>query len=137
SKFVQGYLDGYFRHRPDVAVNMGRHEFDGRLPDWSPAGFALMLRFLREERAAAEKFGALNRAQEFERQYLIGQIDSDLFWIETAEQPFRQPSYYTSEQGLDPSVYVTRPYASPEDRMQSFTLYAQNVPRAVEQIRKN
>src|SRR5256885_590403 len=65
--FVQGYLDGYFRYRPDVAVNMGRHEFDGRLPDWSPEGFAFLLRFLKEERAAAEKFGALNRAQEFER----------------------------------------------------------------------
>jgi hypothetical protein len=137
ANFVQGYLNGYFRNRPDIAVNMGRHEFDGRLPDWSPEGFAFMLRFLKEERAMAERFGGLNRAQEFERQYLIAQIDSDLFWIEVAEQPFRQPSYYTSEQGLDPSVYVTRPYASLEDRMQSFTLYAQNIPRAVEQIRKN
>src|SRR5262249_52985041 len=63
--------------------------------------------------------------------------DADLFWVEVAEQPFTNPTYYTSERGLDPSVYVTRPYASLEDRMKAFTQYAQNVPRAAEQIRHN
>ncbi len=137
NSFVQDYLDGYFRFRPDVAVTVGRHEFDGRLPDWSPEGIAMMVHFLKEERAAAEKFGNLNRAQEFERQYLVAQIDGDLFWIEDAEQPFTNPTYYSGERGLDPSVYVTRPYASLEERMKAFTQYAQNVPRAVEQIRNN
>jgi hypothetical protein len=137
TSFVQDHLDAYFRFRPDLAVNVGRHEFDGRLPDWSPGGIAMMVHFLKEQRAAAEKFGGLNRAQEFERNYLIAQIDSDLFWTETAELPFTNPHYYTSEQGLDPSVYVTRPYAPLEDRMKAFTQYAQNVPRAVEQIRNN
>ena len=31
--FVQNYLDGYFVHRPDVAVAAGRHDFDGKLPE--------------------------------------------------------------------------------------------------------
>lgn len=137
NKFVQSYLDEYFRHRPDLAVAAGRHEFDGRLPDWSPEGFAFLTHFLKEKRAAAAKFDGLNRAQEFERGYVIAQIDAELFWIETAEEPFRNPTYYTSFQGLDPNVYITRPYAPLEDRMRAFTLYAQNVPRAAEQIRNN
>ncbi len=135
--FVQDYLDGYFRFRPDVAVVEGRHEFDGRLPDWSPAGMGLMLQFLKEERQTAERFGGLNRAQEFERGYLIAQIDADLFWIETAEQPYTNPVYYTFQAGLDPSVYVTRPYAPLEERMRAFVQYAQNVPKAADQIRQN
>ncbi len=135
--FVQNHLDAYFAHRPDLAVMAGRHEFDGRLPDWSPQGMALMLHFLKEQRAAAQTFNALNRAQEFERQYLIAQIDSDLFHIEVAEDPYTNPTYYTSFQGLDPNVYVTREYAPLETRMKAFITYARNLPRAVEQIRAN
>jgi hypothetical protein len=135
--FVQNYLDSYFTHRPDIGVMAGRHEFDGRLPDWSRAGMALMVHFLKEQRVAAEKFNALNRAQEFERQYLIAQIDSDLFAIEVAGTPYTNPTYYTSFQGLDPNVYVTREYAPLEQRMTAFVAFARNVPQAVEQIRGN
>jgi hypothetical protein len=135
--FVANYLDGYFAHRPDLAVMAGRHDFDGRLPNWSREGMALMVHFLKEQRAAAEKFGSLNRAEEFERQYLISQIDSDLFHIEVIETPYTNPTFYTSFQGLDPNVYVTREYAPLEKRMAAFTAFARNVPTAVEQIRAN
>lgn len=135
--FVSNFLDGYFAHRPDIAVSAGRHEFDGRLPNWSKEGIALMIHFLKEQRTAAEKFGSLNRAQEFERQSLIAQIDSDLFQLEVAELPYTNPTYYTSFQGLDPNVYVTREYAPLEKRMAAFIVYAKNVPTAVEQIRSN
>lgn len=135
--FVSNFLDSYFAHRPDLAVSAGRHEFDGRLPNWSKEGIALMIHFLKEQRSAAEKFGSLNRAQEFERQYLVAQIDSDLFQLEVAELPYTNPTYYTSFQGLDPNVYVTREYAPIEKRMAAFITYAKNVPTAVEQIRAN
>jgi hypothetical protein len=135
--FVSAFLDGYFAHHPDLAVLAGRHDFDGRLPNWSREGMALMVHFLREQRTAAEKFGSLNRAEEFERQYLIAQINSDLFQIEVLETPYTNPTYYTSFQGLDPNVYVTREYAPLEKRMVAFTTYARNVPVAVEQIRAN
>lgn len=135
--FVERFLDGYFAHRPDLAVMAGRHDFDGRLPNWSREGMALMVHFLKEQRAAAQKFGSLNRAQEFERQYLIAQIESDLFHIEVAETPYTNPTYYTSFQGLDPNVYVTREYAPLPKRMAAFTAFARNVPAAVEQIRAN
>jgi hypothetical protein len=135
--FVASFIDTYFAHRPDLAVIAGRHEFDGRLPNWSKEGISLMVHFLKEQRAAAEKFGSLNRAQEFERQYLMAQIDSDLFHLEITEDPFTNPTYYTSFQGLDPNVYVTREYASLEKRLQAFINYARNVPTAVAQIRAN
>ena len=36
-KYVAGYLDAYFAVHPDIAVGEGRHEFDGKLPDFSHA----------------------------------------------------------------------------------------------------
>jgi hypothetical protein len=38
---------------------------------------------------------------------------------------------------LDPSVYVTRPYAAPEVRMRAFIAYLKNVPEAARRIRAN
>ena len=35
---VTEFLDSTFAARPEIAVNSGRHEFDGQLPDWSEAG---------------------------------------------------------------------------------------------------
>jgi hypothetical protein len=33
--YVGQFLDSYFAAHPDVAIIAGRHEFDGKLPDWS------------------------------------------------------------------------------------------------------
>ena len=35
--FVNRFVEDYLVTHPDVAVRAGRHEFDGKLPDWSPA----------------------------------------------------------------------------------------------------
>jgi len=36
--FADQFIENYFILQPTFAVNAGRHEFDGKLPDWSPAG---------------------------------------------------------------------------------------------------
>ena len=38
--FSHSFIDGYFRLNPAFAVNQGRHEYDGQLPDWSETGLA-------------------------------------------------------------------------------------------------
>jgi hypothetical protein len=136
--FSQGFIDGYFRINPAFAVNQGRHEFDGQLPDWSETGLANAREFLRSSIAAAQAFDErrLSRTERFERDYLVARARGDLFWLETADQPHRNPAYYMGG-GLDPSVYVTRPYAPAETRLRAFIAYLKAVPRAARQIRAN
>lgn len=136
--FSQRFIDGYFRVNPAFAVGQGKHEHDGQLPDWSPTGLANSAEFLRTSIAAAEAFDSkgLSRTERFERDYLIARARGDLFWLETADQPHRNPAYYMGN-GLDPSVYVTRPYAPAETRMRAFIAYLKAVPRATRQIRAN
>jgi uncharacterized protein (DUF885 family) len=138
SAFSQSFIDGYFRISPAFAVNQGRHEFDGRLPDWSETGLANAAEFLRSSIAAAQAFDPkkLSKTERFERDYLIARAKGDLFWLETADQPHRNPAYYMNN-GLDPSVYVTRPYAPAETRLRAFIAYLKQVPRATRQIRSN
>jgi uncharacterized protein (DUF885 family) len=135
--FVDEFLEAYFKANPSFAVNQGRHEYDGQLPDWSRAGLEAAISQLERMRGRAVAFdaAALDGAQRFDRDYLVARIDSDLFWLGIAEQPFRNPAYYID--ALNPSVYVVRPYAAPEVRLRAFTRYARSVVRVAPEIRKN
>jgi hypothetical protein len=134
---VSDYLESTFSARPDIAVFAGRHEHDGRLPDWSEAGLADERARLEEWRTRLERTDTtmLDSARRFEREYVLSQIDGDLFWLERAEWPHRSPAYYAG--GLDPDVYVTRQYAPLEQRLRAYIAYARNVPAAAQQIRAN
>jgi uncharacterized protein (DUF885 family) len=136
-QYVEQYLSDYFTANPTVGVFQGRHEFDGKFPDWSSDGLNKEIARLKGERdkAAAFKYDQLDERQRFERDYLIAQIDKDLFWRETADQPHNNPYYYSD--AIDPDVYVSREYAPLESRIKSYTTYAKNVPAALEQIKGN
>ncbi|HEY4561391.1 MAG TPA: DUF885 domain-containing protein [Thermoanaerobaculia bacterium] len=135
--FVRSFLDGYFERHPTFAAGAGRHELDGRLPDWSPEGLAAEAAWLKAERARAEEFdpATLDERRTFEREMLKVVVDSDLFWLEAAEAPRRNPMYYAGP--IDPSLYLTRDYAPLPQRMRAFVGYARSVPQAAAQVRAN
>ena len=135
--YVDQFLTDYFTANPTFAVYQGRHEFDGKFPDWSADGLNKEIARLKSERekASAFKDDQLDERQRFERDYLISQIDKDLFWRETADQPHINPYYYSDS--IDPDVYVSREYAPLDTRIKAYTAYAQNVPAALEQIKTN
>ena len=136
--FRDEYLEGYFRLNPSDAVSQGRHEFDGQIGDWSDAGFARRIEFLRESVTDAQAFDAaqLSDAQRFERDYLVHVARGDLFWLEDADQPHKNLTWYF-DNGLDPNVYIARPYADAPTRLRAFIGYLRAVPTAVAQIRAN
>src|SRR6266481_8208297 len=69
NSFVDEFLNAHFMARPDFAVRAGRHEFDGKLPDWSAEGIAKEIARLHSERtrAAGFKDDSLDERQRFER----------------------------------------------------------------------
>lgn len=136
--FTTAFLDGYFKLNPDSAVYQGRHEFDGQLPDWSAAGLKRQAEFLKDQIVAAEKIDAasLSAAQLLERDYLISVARGNLFWLEDADAPHNNVSWYFGK-GLDPNVYIARPYADAAVRMKAFIQYARNIPAAMALIKAN
>lgn len=136
-KHVTNFLEAYFQANPDFAVRAGRHEFDGKLPDWSPAGIRKTIDWLRQEQDNLAEFRDrdLKEAQRFERDYLASVVSADLFWLETAEWPQKNPYYYAG--AIDPDVYVSRAYAPLEQRLRAYTDYAKAVPAALQQLRNN
>jgi Bacterial protein of unknown function (DUF885) len=135
ASFRDAFIEDALKADPAMAVSAGRHEFDGVLPDWSAQGIAAEVRRLHEARERAKALAGLDDDQRFERDYLVAHIDRSLFWLETAEAPFRNPTFYLG--GLDPSPYLTREYAPLEQRMRATIKYARSIPNAAAQIRAN
>ncbi|MCT2398893.1 DUF885 domain-containing protein [Novosphingobium mangrovi (ex Huang et al. 2023)] len=134
--FVQTTLDKWLAGDPAFAVYQGAHQFDGKLPDWSDAGLKARAAFLHSVIDDAKDFTDLNEADRFERDYLVQVAKGQLFWLEDADLPHKNPSFYIGG-GLDPNVYVSRDYADKATRMKAVIAFFKAVPTAAQQIRAN
>jgi uncharacterized protein (DUF885 family) len=136
--FRDTFIEGYFELNPSSAVRQGRHEFDGQIGDWSGESFERQIAFLRTaiRDAAAFDAGRLSGAQSFERDYLSHAARGRLFWLDDADEPHQNLTWYF-DNGLDPNVYIARPYADAATRLRAFIAYLKAVPTAAAQIRSN
>lgn len=136
ASFRDGYIEELFRLEPGFAVYQGRHDLDGHIEDWSPAGLKRLGDFYRRSLATARAMTGLSGRDRFERDYLIKTTEGRLFWLEDADQPHSNPQWYVSA-GLDPNVYVARNYADPVTRARALTTFFRNIPAAAANIRAN
>ena len=136
--FSRQYVEEDLRQDPAFAVGEGKHEYDGQLPDWSASGLRRRADFLTSEISAAQSYtdAELTQEERFERDYLLAVARGRLFWLTDADQPHTNPAYYLDD-GLDPAVYTSRPYADPATRMKATIAYLGRVPAAAAQIRAN
>ena len=134
---VDAFIDGAFQHNPVFAANAGKHEFDGKLPDYSPVGLKATADWLHAQRDRFAAFGddKLDEKGRFQRDYVLAVIDGQLFWLEDSGFPYDNPAFYTGD--LSPSMYLTRPYAPLPQRMAAFVTYQEALPKAIEQIKAN
>jgi hypothetical protein len=139
NKFVEGFIEATFKANPGFAVVQGRHEYDGQIADMSRAGLDAEVARLKQAIADAEKFSddTLTPGQKYQRDYLVAVAKGQLFWIDPtgADLPHINPASYLGL--LDPSVYITVPYAPKEQRLKAYIKFLQNIPRAAEQMRGN
>jgi uncharacterized protein (DUF885 family) len=137
--FVNNFIEATFKANPGFAVMQGRHEFDGQIADLSPAAIDAEVARLKKAISDAQAFGddKLTPEQRYQRDYLVAVAKGQLFWAdpEGADQLHTNPAAYLGF--VDPSVYVTVPYAPKEQRLKAYIKFLQNVPRAVEQMRAN
>ena len=131
------FLEAHFAANPGFAVYQGRHEFDGKLPDWTDAGLRREAARLRATHDSAEAWDTtgLDPRRRLQRRYLIAVLEGQLFWLEDAKWPWKNPTWYAGD--LDPNVYIARPYANPTVRARALTAWARAVPGAARQIQAN
>jgi len=135
--FVDAFIEARFKADPYFAVQAGRHDFDGEMPDWSRAALDSEVASLRKFQGDLAKYDAvgLTPDQRFEHQYLEWVADAQLFWLASAEAPYRNPAWYLER--LDPSMYLTREYAPLPKRLEGFLGYVRAIPGLTTSIRAN
>ena len=138
AQFRDAFIDGWFRLDPANAVYQGKHEFDGGIPDWSPAGLKAQGDFFRKAISDAQAYDVskMPKQDAFERDYLVQVAKGKLFWLEDADQPHNNPAYYVGG-GLDPNVYIARNYADAPTRMRAIVKFFRQIPSAAANIRTN
>jgi len=135
--FVASFIEARFKADPYFAVQAGRHEFDGKMPDWNRAALDSEVAELRKFQVDLANYepASLTADQRFEHEYLQWVADTQLFWLASAEAPYRNPAWYLER--LDPSMYLTREYAPLPKRLEGFLGYARAVPALTASIRAN
>ncbi|MBS0580052.1 MAG: DUF885 domain-containing protein [Proteobacteria bacterium] len=135
--FAARFIEDYLEANPFFAVQAGRHEFDGQMPDLSAAGIAREVARVKAVRYQAESIPdeRLTAAERFERDYVLSIIGTELFWLDRARAPFTNPAWYIDQ--LDPDVYLNRAYAPPATRMRAFIAYARAIPAIAADVRAN
>jgi hypothetical protein len=114
--------EAYFERVPaapfmgTLGVSLGMHQYDGKLPDDSPASLQSRAKFLSEGRAQLESFpaAALSPASRFERDVFVARLRAASFDLEVRRTPWRSPFYYLGALSL--LSYTSRDYAPLDER---------------------
>lgn len=134
---ANGFVEDYMRAQPFFAAQVGRHEFDGQLPDLSSHGIKREIARLHEARVQLSSVdpAPLEPRERFDREYLLAIVDKDLFWLEKAQYGSTNPYFYLGN--IDPDMYLSRNYEPLDKRLKAYIRYAQGIPKMVTDIQAN
>lgn len=111
------YLKGYLDWRPQTAVSMGLHEYDGKVADYSKASLDKELVRLKafDQKLAALDTASLSSKMFFDWRILQMAIKSDIANFEGLHVFTSNPMAYAGM--VDVNVYLKRNYAPLEQRL--------------------
>jgi uncharacterized protein (DUF885 family) len=136
-KVADEYLTGFLAWRPLAAMQLGFHEYDGKLTDYSKASVdGEIVRLIEfQHRLADVKMGTLSAAGAFEYQNLRAGIARELFSFQEGQSYSRNPMTYTG--AVDVSPYIKRNFAPLEERVRSIISILQQAPAVMAAGRAN
>ena len=131
------FIDGYLNWRPQQAVALGFHQYDGKLTDYSKAS-------IQSERAkllAADKqllaidSTTLSPRAYYRLKILHHGILTELFNMEDFDIYATNPMAYAN--ALDVNIYIKRDFAPFPERVKSIIAMENNLPSVFEAARQN
>lgn len=134
---IDRFFAAHMTFRPQLAVDLGLHAYDGKVPDRSRAAIEAELVRLRAAQATFEAFDAsrLSRARALEREVVLAEIRKELFDLETRKRPYRDPLFYLFRFSL--TAYAARSYAPADVRAEAMLRACEASPRYYQQAAEN
>lgn len=132
AKFEQiskDFIKEYLAWRPEMSVNLGIHEFDGIMSDFSKDSRDKELGRLKKYDQMLGNFDTTSLSPRIYYDFRILKcgIKSSIFNFEEMESFTRNPMLYAG--GLDLNVYIKRNFAPLKDRLKSIIAIEQEAPK--------
>jgi len=135
----QYFTDVYFKYSPTAATQIGFHEYDTQLEDYSAATLLKQVAALHawEKKIAAIPADALDAPQAADREVLLNSIRSTLLTLEVIRPLEKNPDAYSS--GATNSIFVLmeRPFAPANTRLRAVVEREKLIPIQLLEARKN
>jgi uncharacterized protein (DUF885 family) len=128
-------VDHVFELQPGYAVGLGLHDYDGRVPDFSPAATERWAAGADDLLARISRLdpGSLTADRRVDRFLLRLLLDGPLFELRESMDLDRNPMSYVGSVSLTP--YLARDYAPVERRVGAIESILEHVPSLLEQGR--
>lgn len=139
SILTDAFLEDFFRSSPVHATSIGAHQYDHLLDDYSPDAVQEKLEMFR---SYLEKFRQLNpqrlnQINRIDREIVINEIESSIFWLEKQRPYIKSPLMYNFLIGGAVNSLITRDFAPWEERLGNLHSRLKQIPRLVEQAKQN
>src|SRR5438067_9040108 len=133
------YIEQYLQANPEDATELGDHQFDGQLTDYSSEARA---KELATQKGFRDKLNAIDGSQltganNIDFRILKENIDYQIFRAEELREPDWNPLVYM--QSLANSLYllVARDFASPKQRIPNLRQRMEGIPVVIAQAKAN
>ena len=133
------FFDSYYRLRPVNATFTGVHDFDDRLPDWSPGGLDAAIDEMRQLRASLGDVGAGDLRATAARDAALAASFLDVQIAELESDHFQRgnPSLAISEAAFGIVALVTRPFAPASRRLDALVGRLHAIPGFLDGARRS
>ena len=135
SKGAKDILQRRWAFHPTIATSAGLHQFDGRLPNYSPPALKRRKAEIRRHLRAIDLLAKqeLPAALRLELGVLRGMLLTERFKLEDQREPQTLPSYFLFR--LSIVNYLLRNYAPLDRRLRAVARLQSQVPRYLHQFR--
>jgi uncharacterized protein (DUF885 family) len=132
-------LDDYYKRNPTTATDLGIHEYDDRIEDYSAAAVQASVAAAKDFRTRLDAIdpARLTPDAQLDREFLEHTLDSTVLRDEVVRGWTKDPDLYSS--GITNTAYVMikRSFAPPEQRLKALVARLKSMPNVLAEARKN
>jgi len=131
------FLKGYLAWRPQTAVALGYHEYDGKITDYSKSSLDNELKRLKDFDHQLDSFDTVSLSTQnfFDFRILKMGIRNEIFNFEDLKVYTKNPMTYAG--AVDVNLYIKRDYAPLEERLQHVIDVEKEIPHVFAAANEN